>query len=120
MSDLEDILKQTLENIKATVDTDNIIGKPVTNGDGVVILPVSKVSYGFVIGGGEYSETNPKAKQNDYPHASISGGGVTVTPIGFLVCGRDKKFISVEKTDEGNKWLDLIKATINTMKSEDK
>jgi sporulation protein YtfJ len=122
MNKLEDMLKLTLENIKAMVDTETVIGKPIPSGDGSIVLPVSKVSFGFVVGGGEYGGTNTnreiKASEEDYPNAKISGGGVTVTPIGFFVCGKEKRFITTEKDAEG-KWSDLLRATINTIKDND-
>lgn len=119
MNNLDDILKMTLESIKGMVDTETVIGKPIAGGDGSIILPVSKVSFGFVVGGGEYGgAAEVKIKEDGYPGAKISGGGVTVTPIGFFVCGREKRFITTEKDAEG-KWSDLLRAALNTMKNED-
>ena len=46
----------------------------------------------------------------------MSGGGVSVTPVGFLVCGAQKKFIRVD--GEENKWLELIKSVANVMKKD--
>lgn len=119
MDNLDLLLKQTLDNLKTMVDTDNVIGKPIAGGDGSIILPVSKVSYGFVLGGGEYSETPPKTQTTSFPYASASGGGVSVTPLGFLICGREKKFLSVDKTTDENKWVELLKAVANTIIKED-
>lgn len=119
MKGLDEILKSTLDNLKGMVDTDNVIGKPITGGDGTVILPVSKVSYGFVTGGGEYDSSGSKSQSENFPHAQACGGGVTVTPLGFLICGREKKFLSVDKSTEGNKWMELLKAALKTMKTDE-
>lgn len=120
MNNLDELLKKTLETLKATIDTETVIGKPIQTNDGSVIIPVSKVSYGFVVGGGEYSDTPPKRDINAFPYAGVSGGGITVTPIGFVVCGREKRFMSAEKgSDANNKWWELAKATFNAIKKED-
>ena len=48
--------------------------------------------------------------------AGISGGGASVTPIGFLVCGAQKKFVRVD--GEENKWLELLKSVANVVKKD--
>lgn len=121
MDNLDEILKRSIESIKTAIESDNIVGKPIVNGDGTVILPISKVSYGFVVGGGEYGTGKKDAPRSDdkYPHASASGGGVTVTPLGFLICGREKIFVGVDgQTNASNKWVDLLKSVANTMKKD--
>mgnify|MGYP000000910966 FL=1 len=119
MKGFEEILNSTIEHMRRISDSDAVVGKPVITEDGVVVLPVSKVSYGFVVGGGEYSESSPKTRHDDYPHAAASGGGITVTPMGFLVCGKEKKFISVDKTSCDDKWKDLARAAFRAIKRGD-
>ncbi|MBR4800224.1 MAG: sporulation protein YtfJ [Clostridia bacterium] len=112
MKEFEELLKETVENVKTVVGCDDIVGKPIINGDGTIILPVSKLSYGFVAGGGGSLNTAPKENS---PFANASGGGVTVTPVGFLICGREKKFVPVDKEYQSNKWFDLFRAAVDTM-----
>ncbi len=116
--DIQELVKQTIENVKAVAETESVVGKPIINGDGTVILPVSKLSFGFVAGGGEYGAALDKKNEGEYPAARASGAGVTVTPIGFLICGREKKFITVDKTGSDNKWMDLARAAFNVLKDE--
>lgn len=119
MDDMDELLKRCIDSIKSAVENDNVIGKPIVNGDGTVILPVNKLSYGFVVGGGEYGIVKDAKPDGVLPHASASGGGVTVTPLGFLVCGREKIFVSVDgHLQQSNKWLDLLKSVANTMKKD--
>src|SRR5699024_4305887 len=47
MRDLDEILKRTIENMRSVTDCDAVVGKPVRTEDGTVMLPVSRVSYGF-------------------------------------------------------------------------
>ncbi len=112
---IEEMLKRTVECIRAAVESDEIIGKPIVTSDGNVVLPVSKLSYGFVAGGGEYGDTS----EGRLPYAGASGGGVTVTPLGFFVCGREKKFVSLDGNDSDDKWSDLVRTLLKTFKKEE-
>ena len=89
MHPIESMMTTAMEQIKQMVDVNTIVGDPVQTRQGNVILPISKVSFGFVAGGGEYGEggsireTNKDATEN--PFAGGSGAGITIQPIAFLV-----------------------------------
>lgn len=61
-----------------------VVGEAVQTQDGSTIIPISKVSFGFVAGGGEYGRVD--AQQENLPFAGGAGAGVSVHPMGFLVC----------------------------------
>lgn len=67
--------------------THTVVGDPVQTQDGSTIIPISKVSFGFLAGGGEYAGGMPP--QDDMPFAGGAGAGVTVHPMGFLVCSQN-------------------------------
>lgn len=91
------LMDTTLEKIKEMVDVNTIIGSPITSPEGTVIIPVSKVSYGFASGG---SDIRPKAANTQPAFGGGSGAGVTIRPVGFLsIYKGDVKFISVDKYD---------------------
>ena len=113
MQDLQEIINLTVESLKKSLSNEDIVGKPIVNGDGTLILPVSKISVGFV--GGKSDVEKDKNAKNP---TGISGGGKSVTPIGFLVCGAQKKFVRVDGEGE-NKWLDLARSVIGVMKKDD-
>ena len=102
---IENIMQTTMENIKGMIDVNTIVGSPVITQQGDVIIPISKVSFGFVSGGGEYnssSKTNGKPHgdleftESTYPFAGGSGAGVTLNPMAFLVMhDRDVKLLPV-------------------------
>lgn len=115
---IDEIIELTLSTLKRVGDTEAVVGKPLVTEDGMVVLPVNRVSYGFVTGGGEYG-TEGAAKRPNLPHALGCGGGITVTPIGFLLCGKDKKFIAVDK-EEPTGWKDVAKAALRAVKGGDK
>lgn len=85
---IEKVLSTTLENIRDMIDVNTIVGDAITAPDGSVIIPVSKVSFGFVAGGGDYgkksSDPNSAAKSS---FAGGSGAGVSIQPVAFLVAG---------------------------------
>ncbi|HAN44089.1 MAG TPA: sporulation protein YtfJ [Ruminococcaceae bacterium] len=77
---INSLLENSLKNIKNLVDVDTIIGKPITSPEGITIIPVSKVSFGFASGGSDFPSKQPKDL-----FGGGSGGGVTISPIAFLV-----------------------------------
>ncbi len=98
MSDhpIQGLMQTAMENIKEMVDVNTIVGDPVQTPDGSVIMPISKVGFGFVAGGSDirFDDSTNGGKGNDAQHAAVampfgggSGGGVSITPIAFLVVG---------------------------------
>ena len=86
----ETILSTTMENIRDMIDVNTVVGDAVTPAEGTVIIPISRVSFGFVAGGGEYGLKTPQPTANDLPFAGGTGAGVTVQPMGFLVVKNDQ------------------------------
>ncbi len=87
---IQGLMKTTMENLKQMVDVNTIIGDPVETPDGSVILPISRVGFGFAAGGSEF-----EFHHDDHTHAGVdhpfgggSGGGVSITPVAFLVVGK--------------------------------
>lgn len=76
---LNDLMRSTMEKIREMVDTNTIVGQPINTPDGVTLIPISKVSFGFGSGGGDYGATQP---QN---FGGGSGAGVKIVPVAFLV-----------------------------------
>lgn len=77
-NNLSDLMRSTMEKVHEMVDTNNIVGQPIVTPDGVTLIPISKVSFGFGGGGGEYG----KSTQG---FGGGSGGGVKIDPVAFLV-----------------------------------
>ena len=78
-SPLTDLMRSTMEKIHEIVDTNTIVGQPITTPDGVTLIPISKVSFGFGSGGGDYG----KAPKENF--GGGSGAGVKIDPVAFLV-----------------------------------
>ena len=77
---IEGLMDVTLEKIKTMVDSNTIIGNPINMPDGTLILPVSKVSFGFASGGSDFP-----SKTSKQLFGGGGGAGVSISPIAFLV-----------------------------------
>nr|WP_325296813.1 GerW family sporulation protein [uncultured Dysosmobacter sp.] len=78
-SPLNDLMRSTMEKIHEMVDTNTIVGEPINTVDGVTLIPISKVSFGFGSGGGDYG----KAAKDGFGGGSAAG--VKIDPVAFLV-----------------------------------
>ena len=77
-SPLRDVMNSTMEKVREMVDANNIVGAPITTPDGVTLIPISRVSFGFGSGGGDYG----KPGQNNF--GGGGGAGVTIAPVAFI------------------------------------
>ncbi len=86
---IQGLMKTAMENLKEMVDVNTIVGDPVETPDGSVIMPVSKVGFGFAAGGSEFVLENQQRgndhEEHNHPFGGGSGGGVSITPIAFLI-----------------------------------
>lgn len=80
---IEEIMGVSMDKIREMVDINTIIGEPISSPDGTIIIPVSKVSFGFVSGGSDL----PSAAADKF--AGGAGAGVTVKPQSFIVIKKD-------------------------------
>jgi hypothetical protein len=108
-SKINDIIKVSLEKIKDIVGAETIIGSPIETAGGTSIIPVSKVAVGFASGGLDYDadKQDKDKKPSLLASASFSGGGgtgISVSPIGFLVVGKDGRveLLTVDNPNAGD------------------
>ena len=80
---LPNMLDNTIAKIREMVDANSVIGEPIVTGDGVTIIPVSKISIGLGGGGSDFASS--RATQAEYPFGGGVGAGVKVTPVAFLI-----------------------------------
>lgn len=104
---IQSMMKTTMESIKEMVDVNTIVGEPVETPDGTVIIPISRVTFGFAAGGGDCA---PDTDREVYPFGGGSGAGVSVKPVGFLVCTANNgvRFMPVECNFLYDRMLDLV------------
>ena len=108
------LMDTTMEKIKEMIDVNTIIGEPITSPDGTLIIPVSKVSYGFAAGGSDL----PTKKENKDCFGGGSGAGVTIQSVAFLtVYQGDVRLVSVDR-EEGtaDKLVNMIPDVLKKVK----
>lgn len=111
---IENLMTTTMENLRDMVDVNTIVGEPIVTAEGATVIPISRVSFGFVAGGGEYGESQPRQKSTesldaDIPFAGGAGAGVTVAPLGFLVTsGEQVRLIPATYCQSVDRLIELI------------
>ena len=80
MSNVNDVMNQTMAKMKELVDVNSVVGNPINTPDGTTLIPVSKVTFGFASGGSDGTQKAEKAA-----FGAGSGAGVSITPIAFIV-----------------------------------
>ena len=118
MSDhpIEGLMTTAMQSIKEMVDVNTIVGDAVQAPDGTVIIPISKVCFGFAAGGGDYGQqtANDREGESKLPFAGGSGAGVTINPVAFMVCGEKQvKLLPVDINTSMDKVLDLIPGLVD-------
>jgi len=126
------LMQTAMENIKDMVDVNTIVGEPVNTPDGSVIVPISRVGFGFAAGGSEFSADEQrsagKTEEQSAHNASVqlpfgggSGGGVSITPIAFLVVGKEGvKVVPLDNNthilerliESAPQWVDRIQSML--------
>lgn len=74
---LSELMATTMGKIRDMVDVNTIVGQPITTPDGVTLIPISRLSFGFGSGGGEYGK--------EHSFGGGSGAGVRIDPVAFLI-----------------------------------
>lgn len=122
MSDhpIQGLMTTAMESLKEMIDVNTIIGDPVETPDGSVILTVSKVGFGFAAGGSEFvldgggssqgqnqgQNQGQSQGQKQHPFGGGSGGGVSITPIAFLIV--NSQGVKMLHLDESTHLLEKI------------
>ena len=113
MSCLENLMDTTLKNIKNMVDVNTIIGEPIKAGE-VTIIPVSRVAFGFGSGGSSFGTA---AKKGDENFGGGAGGGVSISPVAFMVVGKGQiRLMPVSpETNIYDRILDIVPGAIDKL-----
>jgi len=106
---IQGLMKTAMENLRDMVDVNTVVGDAIETPQGDVIVPVSRVSFGFAAGGGEYETApSPGGSQAELPFGGGSGGGVSIQPVGFLVVGKESvRFLGVDNDTAAERLLDM-------------
>ena len=115
---IEGLMTTAMNSIQDMIDVNTIIGEPIETSNNIVIIPISKVSFGFAAGGSEFKgetvdeytkKDKEEAIQYRLPFGGGSGAGVSINPIAFLVIQADSvKLMPVNHSSSIDKLLDYI------------
>jgi sporulation protein YtfJ len=113
---IEGLMNTALSNIKDMIDVDTIIGNPIPAGDGIVIIPVSKVAFGFGAGGSNFGTPSESIDKQSF--GGGAGAGVSISPVAFLVVSNNTvRMLPVSQTSALDKIIDMAPDVIeNVMK----
>ncbi len=123
---IEGMMNCSVDKMKEIINADTIIGNSITTPDGTVVIPVSKVTYGFASGGSDFASSNCKDKEM---FGGGNGVGVSIIPVAFLVIsGSGIKLMQIESFTGAldriismtPDMVDKISAMINKRKEEKK
>ena len=113
-----ELMEKTMSKIREMVDVNTIVGSPITTADGITLIPVSKVSFGFAAGGSDFQTKKGKEDAPD-GFGGGSGAGVKIEPVSFLVI-RDGnvRMISANAREQNSveKFIDSMPDIIDKVK----
>ena len=124
---INNLLDISLDNITKMIDVSKIVGQPIRVDESNIIIPISKVSFGFGAGGSDFGQKS--VEKSDSNFGGGSGGGATIEPVAFMVVGKEEiKLMPVEKSSSPtqdiidsvptllDKVIKLFKKKINNIK----
>ena len=117
-----ELMQTAMSSIKDMVDVNTVIGDPVVATSGATIIPISKVSFGYVTAGGDLAHPEKKNQpinmQQDFPFAGGSGAGVSVQPVGFLVVsGESVRMLPAQSLTVADRMVELIPGVVEDVKN---
>ncbi|TYP59888.1 GerW family sporulation protein [Thermosediminibacter litoriperuensis] len=120
---IENLMKTAMESIKDMVNVNTIIGDAVETPDGNVIIPVSRVTFGFAAGGSELPLKNGQDKDKNQepqkmPFGGGSGAGVSVQPVAFMVVGQGQvRLLPVHQNAMWERVIDAAPQILDQLKA---
>ncbi len=99
-------IETALKNINEFIDVNSVIGSPIKTEDGDIIIPISKVTVGVLVGGGEYGKIGIFKKGEDLPYSAGNGAVVSIKPSGFLIKDNTSYKLISAKESPSEKLID--------------
>lgn len=111
---IQGLMYTAMQSLKDMIDVNTIVGDAVQTPDGTVIIPISKVGLGFAVGGSDYSCGKENGGENPM-FGGGSGGGVSITPVAFMVVGNGQIRMMPVNPDTNiyDRLLDMIPSAID-------
>lgn len=126
---IEGLMRTAMDSIQDMIDVNTIIGEPIETSNDVMIIPISKVCFGFAAGGSEFNletlnEYKIKEKEEEMqyklPFGGGSGAGVSIKPVAFLIINKDNiRLMPIEYASTVDKVIDYIPELIEKITNRD-
>ena len=113
-------MQTAMASIRDMVDVNTVIGQPVQAGTDATVIPISRVSFGYVTAGGDLTAQDKHgfSAEADFPFAGGSGAGVSVQPVGFLVVNGDSvRMLPATCQSVADRMVELIPTVMEDVKS---
>lgn len=124
---IEGLMTTAMNSLQNMVDVNTIVGEPIETTNNIIIIPISKVGFGFAAGGSEFKgetideytkKDKEEAIQYRLPFGGGSGAGVSITPVAFLVVQQNNvKLLPVSHCSSVDKLLDYVPDLIEKLNS---
>lgn len=108
---IENLMLTAMTSLENMIDVNTIVGDTVKSDDGTLIIPVSKVSFGFAAGGSEFNSNklNKFSENGNLPFGGGSGAGVNISPMAFLVVKDGMvKLLTMDSTGHVDRLVEMI------------
>lgn len=108
---IENLMMTAMTSLENMIDVNTIVGDMIIASDGTMIIPVSKVCFGFAAGGSEFNtnKLNKFSENAKLPFGGGSGAGVHISPMAFLVVkDGTTKLMTLGGTNPLDKLIDLV------------
>lgn len=125
---IEGLMLTAMSSIRDMVDVNTIIGEPIETIEGMIIIPISKVSFGFAAGGSEFTgetvneyskKKEEESVQYKLPFGGGAGAGASINPVAFLVVQNGTaRLLPIEHISSVDRLIDYVPELIekvNTM-----
>ena len=106
---MSEIIRSSLDGIRAFTDVDMAIGSVITTPSGVTVIPISKISVGMATGGLDYGQ------KKILDHKNFGGGGTTgisIAPMGFLTVSPDSNVNLITMQNDNSSDISKITSLI--------
>lgn len=114
------LMQTAMASIKDMVDVNTVIGDPVVTQSGSTIIPISRVSFGYVTAGGDIGKGDKRSaplQDSAFPFAGGSGAGVSVQPVGFLVVmGDSVRMLPAQSLSVADRMVELLPGVVEDVK----
>lgn len=115
---ISELMQTAISSMKDMVDVNTVVGHPVQASSGSTIIPISRVTFGYMTAGGDLLADKPAKDAPDFPFAGGSGAGVSVQPVGFLVLSGDTvRMLPATCSSVADRVVDLIPTVVEDVKS---